>query len=553
MMSLGPTLSSAALDDPAEPTASIVSEERVAPAAIPAKQDVPRLESRLFQAATLAAAQPQRVDQAAAQKGMVAQDGLLQVVLEIDSADAGAVQQAVTGAGGVVQASYAGLVQALVPPGSVDLLTAHPGVRFVRAPHYGVTAAVEPEGLDTVGLRTWRDFGLRGRGAKIAVADLGFDGYRNLVGSELPRSFITRSFRSDGDFSGAGNHHGTAAAEVAYDVAPDATMYLVNFSTEVEMGTAVDWLISEGVDVISSSVGWPGSSYGDGAGTVNEIIRRAERAGVVWVQAAGNYGNTHWTGMFNDPDGNGFHNFAGNDEGNTVFLRRGRPAEERVFRIEVFLTWDDWDTYRQDYDLFLFQGDRVVAQSTAFQNGQFPPIEHIVYTSATQGDYWIAIQRFRSNRRVRLDLAVTIDYNLEYQVPAESLVPPADSRDAITVGSVEADTLNLRPYSSQGPTKDGRNKPDLVAPDQVSTATYGPRGFTGTSASAPYVGGVAALIRGARPGMPPATIRSMLLQRATGPGAGGANNQVGAGYVTLGELPATLALPIVVRGAILPP
>ena len=193
------------------------------------------------------------------------------------------------------------------------------------------------------------------------------------------------------------------------------------------------------------------------------------------------------------------------------------------------------------------------AQSTAFQNGQFPPIEHIVYTSATQGDYWIAIQRFRATRRVRLDLSVTIDYNLEHQVPGESIVPPGDSRDAITVGAVEPETLNLRPYSSQGPTKDSRTKPELVAPDRVSTATYGPQGFIGTSAAAPFAAGVAALITGARPGITPVAVRAMLLQRAAGPGAKAMNNQVGAGYVALGDLPTTLALPFVVRGASLPP
>lgn len=543
--------SAAAADDPAGASADPLSEERVPLAAIPPKRDAPRLESRVFQAA--AGAPTQRLEEVAAQKGMVARDGNLQVVIEIEPEAADLVGRTVVANGGAVQGVFGGLVQAMIPPAALDLIIAQPGVRFVRAPNYGVNSGIDPEGLETVGLRSWREFGFSGRGAKIAVADLGFDGYRNLLASELPSNAVVRSFRSDGDITGAGNPHGTAAAEIVYDIAPDATMYLVNFSTEVELGKAVDWLISEGVQVISSSVGWPGSSYGDGAGAVNEIIRQAERAGIVWVQAAGNYGNTHWTGLFNDPDGNGFHNFSGNDEGNTIFLRRSRPAEERVFRIEVFLTWDDWDTFRQDYDLFLFQGDKVVAQSTAFQNGQFPPIEHIVYTSATQGDYWIAIQRFRATRRVKLDLAVTIDYNLEYQVPAESIVPPGDSRDAITVGAVEPDTLNLRPYSAQGPTKDGRTKPDLVAPDRVSTATYGPGGFTGTSASVPYVGGVAALIKGARPGIPPSVVRSMLLQRATGPGAAAMNNQVGAGYVTLGELPTTLAFPIVVRRAPLPP
>ena len=52
-------------------------------------------------------------------------------------------------------------------------------------------------------------------------------------------------------------------------------------------------------------------------------------------------------------------------------------------------------------------------------------------------------------------------------------------------------------FSSQGPTADGRTKPDLAAPDGVSTVSYGNRGlaFFGTSASAPHAAGAIALMK----------------------------------------------------------
>ena len=396
-----------------------------------------------------------------------------------------------------------------------------------------------------MGLDAWYESGFRGAGAKVAIADLGFDTYWNQLGSELPENVIARSFRTDNDITGGGDAHGTAAAEVVHDVAPEATLYLVNFGSEVELGNAVDWLIAEGVHVISSSVGWPGTAYGDGTGLLNGIVEKAERGGILWVQAAGNYAETHWTGTFADPDGNGFHNFADADEGNTISLRRSRPGEERVFRVEIFLTWDDWEALAQDYDLFLFRGDTVVAQSTAFQNGRFPPVEHIVFTSATAGDYWIGIQRFRANRRVKIDLVVTVDYELEHFVTAESLVVPGDSPYAITVGAVAPGTLESRPYSSQGPTKDGRIKPDLVAGDQVSTTVYGQGGFFGTSAATPHVAGAAALLRSSRPDLPLEDVRRQLRLRAFGPGNGSHNTLIGAGYVRIGQLLGDVFLPIV--------
>ena len=51
-------------------------------------------------------------------------------------------------------------------------------------------------------------------------------------------------------------------------------------------------------------------------------------------------------------------------------------------------------------------------------------------------------------------------------------------------------------YSSQGPTNDGRIKPDIAAPSCVPSTIYGPC-FAGTSASSPAAAGVAALLLGA--------------------------------------------------------
>lgn len=528
-------------------------EERVPPGMVPPKEGIEGLDSRLSRLAALAKrGELASIEAVGTEQGLVIRGGLVQAVAEVEASALPQVREAVARVGGHVEADHESLLQVAVPPEALEQLSHTPGVRYVRAPNYPIALDTMSEGVESMGLSPWYRAGLRGRGIKIAVADLGFDAYWNLLGTELPAGAVARSFRPDGDITGGGNPHGTAAAEIVCDVAPEATLYLVNFSTEVELAKAVDWLISQRVDVISSSVGWPGTAYGDGTGTVNDTVKTAERAGILWVQAAGNFGQTHWTGFYNDPDGNGFHNFAATDEGNTIFLRRKGPSEERVFRVEIFLTWDDWGSFTEDYDLFLFRGESVVAQSTAFQNGKFPPVEHIVYTTASQGDFWIGIQRFRTTRRVKLDLVVTSDYGLEYKVPQESLVVPADSPFALTVGAVEPGTLAVRPYSSQGPTKSGRTKPDLVAPDQVTTVTYGPKGFSGTSAAVPYVAAAAALVKNARPTMTPAALRTFLTQNVAGPGLASKNSILGAGRVFMGEVLGSLFFPVIYKGAPVP-
>ena len=89
-----------------------------------------------------------------------------------------------------------------------------------------------------------------------------------------------------------------------------------------------------------------------------------------------------------------------------------------------------------------------------------------------------------------------------------SITEPSISPHVITVGAVHHSPIRcsrllcpdgrLFIYSSRGPTKDGRIKPDLTAPSHVSTSSYGRwtgdgrgrnPGFTGTSAASPHVAG----------------------------------------------------------------
>ncbi|MBM2826044.1 MAG: Peptidase protein [Dehalococcoidia bacterium] len=453
-----------------------------------------------------------------------------------------------------LESVYENLLQAIVPVAKLEAVSQLPGVSYLRNPFSPVPAAVMSEGVASAGIQPWQSAGFRGRDVKVGVVDVGYNEYQDRLGVDLPSNVIAKSWRSDGDITGAGSGHGTAVAEIVYDMAPEAQLYLANFGTEVEFGSAVNWLIEQRVEIIVSAIGWPATGPGDGTGSIANIVKTAKDRGALWVQAAGNFGSTHWAGRFRDTNGNGYHEFVLGDEGNTITLARSGRGE-LIYRIEIILTWDDWDTYTNDYDLFLLKGDSVVAQSTAFQNGQFPPVERIVHVTPSSGDYWIAIQRFRASKSSKLELFVTTDYGMEYKTSESSLIIPADSPDALTVGAVPVSGEQIQPYSSRGPTKDGRVKPDMVAYDSVSTATFGPGQFMGTSASAPHVAGAAALIKQALPWYTPAQIQALLQSRAIQlPSAPpGKNNSSGAGRLDLGQPPPRSLLPLIVNGATLPP
>jgi serine protease AprX len=99
------------------------------------------------------------------------------------------------------------------------------------------------------------------------------------------------------------------------------------------------------------------------------------------------------------------------------------------------------------------------------------------------------------------------------------LVPPADGRNVLAVGSI--DLYNQVSYlSSPGPTADGRIKPDVMALGHGAAMALSTRsqmyyfGY-GTQYASALVGGVAALLLEKNPGLNPAQIRTALRETAS--------------------------------------
>ena len=503
----------------------------------------PKLESSLRELSAEARLRgPSAALDLAARRSIPTHENQVRVVLELNKQQPegkdkslAAVRSALQRVGGREESSYGDLVSAQVPISSLEDIAADPAVRFVRTPLVSVPLTTTSEGVGVVNANVWHGAGLTGQNVKVAVVDGGFkDWQTRSAEGELPATVIARSFRSDGNIEGVpGSLHGTACAEIVYDMAPGAQLYLVNYGNEVELGNAVDWLIGEGVKVISYSMGWFNAGPGDGTGVINDIVARARSYGILWVSAAGNHAERHWEGTFSDTDGDGWHNFnSSEDEVNSVYLQAGQL-------FQAFLSWDDWEYSSQDYDLYLLRSDgQVVAGSANDQTGSQWPTEAIYYIPSQTGWYGLAIGRKSASRAVHFEL-YTAYTELEYKSPESSLLIPADSPNALAVGAVPYDKTVLEDFSSRGPTNGStpRTKPDLVGPDGVSTITYGARGFTGTSASAPHVAGAAALAVEVYRTYTPAQIQAFLEGRAADLGAAGKDNLYGAGRVNLGTPP----------------
>jgi hypothetical protein len=104
---------------------------------------------------------------------------------------------------------------------------------------------------------------------------------------------------------------------------------------------------------------------------------------------------------------------------------------------------------------------------------------------------------------------------------------------------VNVDSSQLEPFSSQGPTDDGRAKPDVAAPDKVYSEAYG-KEFFGTSAACPFAAGFAALVRQMRGKTPPAELARIIIASTTP-----LSNNAGAGrgMIDAAKLPGAAASP----------
>lgn len=417
--------------------------------------------------------------------------------------------------GGKYETSYKNLVQARMPLTAIETLAYSDLVKFVRLPLHPApqwmntktgtnSLATISEGVAKTGADIWQalsPYRTTGQRIKIAILDRGFADYAGLLGSELPPNVTVRSFRADGDIE-ADDWSGTASAEVIHDMAPNADLLLVNYYTDVESHNATQWIIEQGVKIISCSHYWWNAGDGKGTGPLCEDVKLAASNGITWLAVAGNAALSHWEGIYSDNNGNYWHNFSGADE----ILDFWVPSYTTV---SALLNWDDWGTWdgvnysgsNQDYDLFLYiwfnNRWNFVDSSTMWQHGSAWPTESIIGWYATVPAYWgVAISRFSTTRNCKLELFTWGNSGaIEYDVSSGSLGIPADSQYAIAIGATDWATDAYLSYSSRGPTHDGRSKPDFTAPSGVSTFTYGALSFAGTEPGPPHFAGAFGLIQ----------------------------------------------------------
>ena len=157
---------------------------------------------------------------------------------------------------------------------------------------------------------------------------------------------------------------------------------------------------------------------------IGAIVSDARAAGILWVNSAGNYADTHWSGTYVSADGDRAHDWAPGDEGNTFVW----PNDTEICG---YLRWDEWSGGASDFDSSCstpHPESRSRSPKTS-QGGQQSPEEGLCVGQRSRSDMTVAwgIRGYSVRSTPRMDLFV-FDMPLQYQTAAgasaTSAAPP---------------------------------------------------------------------------------------------------------------------------------
>lgn len=344
---------------------------------------------------------------------------------------------------------------------------------------------------------------------KVAIFDKGFEGYQAEIGKTLPANtkYIAGPVTAPDDQK---TEHGFRMAQIFTALATNnmqkpgviSEFYLYNVFGYTNFKAAVDDAIARGIDVISYSEVWEYGGNNDGQGFINAEVSRATDAGIIWVNAAGNFALT----TYNSAIETGAEDWVKLPDTNNALALRCEQNSSGKCVIKAVLSWNDFknDTNPgtdKDLDLAITDDMLNIIQTSGLRQSADPNenrpgyskyAREILTAELKPGTYYFRVKdrskNFGKNDRLRL----TVDgenITMPHHVVDESILNPGDNPSAITVGAFDANrsAISLK-----------LNKPDIVAPSSMILQNGSE--FRGSSNATAVVAAGAALIRSMNPG-----------------------------------------------------
>lgn len=374
-----------------------------------------------------------------------------------------------------------------------------------------------------------------GSGIQIGIISDGVDNASAAIASgDLPGNLTILGNSVGGD-------EGTAMLEIVHDLAPGAQLYFHDSGNNLlAFNEAIDELIAAGCDIICDDVGWIAEPFYEDGVVARHVKQRLLENQILYVSAAGNAAQSHYQGRFND-DGFKFHDFR-QDESTGPDLYATIPSGASIL---VVLQWNEpsGDAH-SDFDLFMtdLAYQTLYASSEYEQSGDEDPIEVIEFTNTGSDTINAAILVYSYGGIYLKDIELYIfddgcSISQDNLVASDSIFGHPAVSGVVACGAVGASSPDqAESYSSQGPVTmltETRQKPDLCGVDGVSVTGAGgfPSTFYGTSASAPHVAAIAALVWSKYPDETPAQVKAQLFDSAIDLGSAGDDAVFGNGRI----------------------
>ena len=271
-------------------------------------------------------------------------------------------------------------------------------------------------------------------------------------------------------------------------------------------------------DVVLFSANWETFGAFDGSGEVNDLVEEAVDEGIIWINAAGNYGglvkNISYRGL--DPGGN-FLNL-GEDQ-DSWYLPFENHVDDNLVKIK--LAWPD-KRQERDLELRLFSkkilddrnepplaySEKIIEQNA---DGEPKPTgAELTYRlkGREKETYYLAIKKNTGEFSKGENIRVTLLYEKMDEIdpeawkikkPIEFVAKEKRSREIMDPGSSVGLTIGTTSeFSAIGPTLDGRVKPEILIENSLAKFTDD-LSVMGTSYSAAFFAGMVAVLKAHHP------------------------------------------------------
>jgi hypothetical protein len=442
-----------------------------------------------------------------------------------------------------------GIVNAWIPYNKFEETAALEFIKRISNPSYPVASSgsITTQGDSILRSANLRNAGITGAGVKVGVIS---DGSKDMATSQATGDLPTDIYVTGnlGTWSSRNNNEGTAMMEIVHDIAPGASLGMGQ--VEADSTDFIECLANLknifGATIVVDDLFFFDEPYFED-GIVAQAVASNLDDNFIYVSAAGNFANKHYEKAFQGTSGLGMtvHDFGGAGGGATdIYFDMEIPAKSGI---ALYLQWNDkFGQSSNDYNLHVYDGinNSLITESAIIQDGTNDPTENTegIY-NINDANYPVRVVVSKASGEDKIIEMIAVNAIItddSYIVRDGSVAGHSAVSGVISTGAISATDLNhdtIEYFSSRGnseiyfPSYESRPKPDITGIDRVSVTGAGgfPTTFGGTSAAAPHIAGIMALLKEKYPLKTSQELKDALFNSAVDLGTAGFDTVFGYG------------------------